>query len=99
MDDAAKQELRRLAVWIDRRRAVDDAVRELTAHGPAAGDLVFAHLDALSDLLAAEADAFATIREHAPVVPQRTLNQRVDLEPVAASVHSLQDARRRRDRV
>lgn len=96
VDEARRQELRRLAVWLARRRAVDDAVEQLTAYGPAAAERVHDHLAALTVLLQAEAQAFETIRALAPDVPQRPLRDAADV-PAPASVHSLGDARRRRD--
>lgn len=100
MEHTDRDELRRLALWLSRRRAVDEAVGVLTAYGPAASDRVHTHLDALRQLLDAEREAFESIRSSAPVVPQLPLPELVEghvmLEGrVGATVHSIGAARER----
>jgi hypothetical protein len=73
-----RDELRRLALWLSRRRAVDEAVGVLTAYGPAASDRVHAHLDALRQLLDAEREAFDAICAQAPPLPQLPLPELVE---------------------
>ena len=73
MDEALRDELRRLAHWLARRREVDEAVAGLTAYGPAAADQVHSHLDALRGLLAAEHEAWTAVEDAAPQVPQAPL--------------------------
>ena len=98
MEHTDRDELRRLALWLSRRRAVDEAVAVLTAYGPAASDRVHAHLDALRTLLEAEREAFDAICAAAPIVPQLPLPELV-ASPVAgrreATVHSIGAARDR----
>jgi hypothetical protein len=93
VDDSERDELRRLALWLSRRRAVDEALEMLTAYGPAACERVHSHLDALRTLLAAEQAAFAAVERAAPALPQSPLPAL--LEPPAATVHSLGAARER----
>ena len=101
MDQTDRDELRRLALWLSRRRAVDEAVSVLTAYGPAASDRVHTHLDALRTLLAAEQAAFDTLCAAAPRVPQLPLPDLVARparrEPGGrdASVHPIGAARDR----
>ena len=100
MEDTDRDELRRLALWLSRRRAVDEAVSVLTAYGPAASDRIHTHLDALGLLLDAEREAFDAIRTHAPSVAQLPLPELVDghlvLEGRAdATVHTIGLARAR----
>ena len=73
MEHTDRDELRRLALWLSRRRAVDEAVSVLTAYGPAASDRVHAHIDALRSLLEDEREAFDAICAVAPAVPQLPL--------------------------
>lgn len=73
MEDTPCDELRRLALWLSRRREVDEAVAILTVHGPAACDRVHSHLDALARLLRLEQEAFADVEAAAPPVPQSPL--------------------------
>ncbi len=100
--NADRDELRRLALWLSRRRAVDEAVSVLTAYGPAASDRVHTHLAALGHLLDAEREAFEAVRDAAPPVPQLPLPELVrdegvlDLPGRDATVHSLGAARDRR---
>lgn len=96
MDDARREELRRLALWLSRRRAVDEAVEHLTANGPAASERVHGHLDALRALLDAEREAFAALEAAAPRVPQSPLPETVEEPPATGNVHSLRAARSRR---
>jgi hypothetical protein len=93
VDDSERDELRRLALWLSRRRAVDEALEMLTAYGPTACERVHSHLDALRTLLAAEQAAFAAVERAAPALPQSPLPAL--LEPPAATVHSLGAARER----
>lgn len=100
MEPTERDELRRLALWMSRRRAVDEAVAVLTAYGPAASDRIHSHLDALRSLLDAEREAFDVIRAHAPLVAQLPLPDLVEghvaLESRAdATVHSIGAARER----
>ena len=60
-----REDLRRIADWLARRRAVDQAVAALTHYGPAASERIHSHLAALRHLLALE--------EQAPVVSQLPL--------------------------
>ena len=96
-DDPSRDELRRLALWLSRRRAVDEAVEILTAYGPAAADRVHSHLAALQSLLALEQEAFSALAAAAPDVPQSPLPGTVEaaLPARGATVHSLAAARRR----
>jgi hypothetical protein len=93
-----REELRRLALWLSRRRAVDEAVGVLTAYGPAASDRVHAHLDALRSLLEREQEAFDAVCAAAPLVPQLPLPELV-ARPAGghreATVHSIGAARDR----
>lgn len=68
-----REDLRRIADWLARRRAVDQAVAALTHYGPAASERIHSHLAALRHLLALEADAFTVLEEQAPVVAQLPL--------------------------
>lgn len=98
MEHTDRDELRRLALWLSRRRAVDEAVSVLTAYGPAASDRVHAHLDALRSLLEAERTAFDAICAAAPRVPQLPLPDLVARPvggPREATVHSIGVARDR----
>lgn len=71
--ETGRDDLRRLAVWLSRRRAVDEAIAQLTNYGPAASNRVHTHLEALSALLALEAEAFDAVQREAPDVPQLPL--------------------------
>ncbi len=103
MEPTDRDELRRLALWLSRRRAVDEAVGVLTAYGPAASDRVHAHLDALRALLEQERDAFDAICAAAPRIQQLPLPDlvalvtgEVALEGAGdATVHSIGAARER----
>ncbi len=96
VEETDRDELRRLALWLSRRRAVDEAVAALTAYGPAASGRVHAHLDALGTLLAAEHEAFDAICATAPRVPQLPLPDAApELTRPGATVHSIGAARDR----
>lgn len=88
-------DLRRLAVWLARRREVDEVIEILTQYGPSANERVAAHLAALESMLEAEREAFRRYAEGAPVVPQRPLPAvlPVDDEPPLPNVLSLTAAR------
>lgn len=96
VEDLRREELRRLALWLSRRREVDEAVERLTAYGPAASQQVHCHLDALRVLLSAEHTAFEAMAAAAPPVTQAPLPTSVDPDLTGvATVHSLAAARRR----
>jgi 2-C-methyl-D-erythritol 4-phosphate cytidylyltransferase len=95
VEEARREELRRLALWLSRRRQVDEAVEHLTAYGPAASERVHSHLDALKALLAAEQDAFRALDAAAPAVPQAPLPATYEAqESEGATIHSLAARRR-----
>lgn len=71
--ETPREDLRRLAVWLARRRAVDEVIAQLTHYGPAASERVHQHLSALRQLLVLETEAFAVLEESAPDVPQLPL--------------------------
>lgn len=99
MDERDRDELRRLALWLSRRRAVDEALEMLTAYGPAACERVHSHLDALRMLLAAEQEAFASVEQVAPAVPQSPLPALLERPHRApATVHPIGVARERSSR-
>ena len=96
MDERERDELRRLALWLSRRRAVDEALEMLTAYGPVASARVHSHLDALRQLLAAEHEAFAAVEAAAPRVPQSPLPALLEhTAPAGATVHALGAVRTR----
>ena len=96
MEDRERDELRRLALWLSRRRAVDEALEMLTASGPVAVERVHSHLDALRTLLAAEHAAFAAVERAAPVVPQSPLPALLERPGRAyATVHQIGAVRER----
>ena len=101
MEDTDREHLRRLALWLSRRRVVDEAVGVLTAYGPAASDRVHSHLDALRALLQQEQEAFEALCVAAPPVSQLPLPDVVghamslDLSGPDATVHSIGAARDR----
>lgn len=97
MEDCSREDLRRLALWLSRRRTVDEAIETLTAYGPAAGDRVHSHLAALQRLLALEQEAFSAVAAAAPAVPQSPLPGALPAASADrdATVLSLCDARRR----
>jgi hypothetical protein len=53
-----RPELRALALWHSRRRAVDDLLNPLLEYGPVAVDRVAAKLDAVRELVEEEREAF-----------------------------------------
>lgn len=95
--EARREDLRRLAVWLARRRTVDDAVTQLTHYGPAASERVHSHLASLAELLRLESEAFAELARTAPEVPQLPL-PRFDLTEDTETVISLTEERSRRQR-
>jgi hypothetical protein len=84
-------DLRRLALWLARRREVDEMMAVLTQYGPTANERVAAHLDALTSMLEVEAEAFRRYAQGAPRVVQRPLPAVLpeDEEDAPANVHSL----------
>lgn len=97
MDHREREDLRRLALWLSRRRAVDEALEMLTAYGPAANERVSRHLDALRVLLAAEREAFEAVVAAAPAVPQSPLPALLERpRRLDATVYCLGSARERR---
>lgn len=94
MSGASHDDLRRLAVWLSRRREVDELMAVLTQYGPTAGERVAGHLDALQALLDAEGEAFCRYRQGAPVLPQKPLPTVLPEEEAdPPNVHSLAAAR------
>lgn len=73
MPDPSHDDLRRLAVWLARRRETDEMLAVLTQYGPTASDRVAGHLRALEVLLEAEREAFARYAGGAPELPQKPL--------------------------
>jgi hypothetical protein len=87
-------DLRRLAVWLSRRREVDEMMAVLTQYGPTANERVASHLQALAALLEAEREAFDRYAAGAPQVPQKPLPTVVqEDEEDPPNVHSLFAAR------
>ncbi len=93
--DGGRDDLRRLAVWLSRRREVDEAVTQLTNYGPAASSRVHAHIEALGALLALEAEAFSSLRRAAPDVPQLPLPSVVDEQDTVVSFAAGRERRAR----
>lgn len=95
MAPTSHDDLRRLAVWLARRREVDEMMAVLTQYGPTASERVATHLDALKDLLEAEAEAFRRYAQGAPELPQKALPVLVleDEAEAGSNVHSLFAAR------
>ena len=93
-------DLRRLAVWLARRREVDEMMAVLTQYGPTANERVASHLRALETLLDAEREAWTRYAAAAPQVPQKPLPAVVpeDEEDDMANVHPLFAARAARRR-
>jgi hypothetical protein len=87
----AHDDLRRLALWLARRREVDEMMAVLTQYGPTANERVAAHLDALTALLEVEAEAFRRYAQGAPRLDQRPLPAVLpeDEDDSPANVHSL----------
>lgn len=94
MEQSRYDQLRRLALWLSRRRAVDEALTALTAYGPAACDRVHSHLEALVRLQRLEQEAFAEVQAAAPAVPQSPLPDAMESSPGSATVHALRDEHR-----
>lgn len=94
MGETEREQLRRLAVWLARRRDVDEAVGQLTRYGPAAIEQVASHLVPLRHLLELETAAFADVQAGSPVRAQVPLPG--SEPPRTATVHALSSARQRR---
>lgn len=73
MADPSHDDLRRLAVWLARRREVDEMMQVLTQYGPVAGERVASHLRALEVMLEVEQEAFSRYARGAPDLPQKPL--------------------------
>ena len=73
MPGPSHDDLRRLAVWLSRRREVDEMMAVLTQYGPTANERVASHLKALETMLDAEREAFDRYASAAPDVPQKPL--------------------------
>jgi hypothetical protein len=87
-------DLRRLAVWLSRRREVDEMMEVLTQYGPTANERVASHLQALSVLLEAEREAFERYAAGAPQLAQKPLPVVLpEEEAEPANVHSMFSAR------
>ncbi len=86
MADTSHDDLRRLAVWLARRREVDEMMAVLTQYGPTASERVASHLRALEVMLAAEQEAFSRYARGAPDLPQKplpaVLSEDEDDEPI-----------------
>ena len=95
MGEGGHDDLRRLAVWLARRREVDEVLEALTQYGPTANDRVASHLAALEVMLAAERDAYRRYAEAAPLLDQRPLPAVLpeEADETPANVHSLLAAR------
>ena len=94
MVDSSHDDLRRLAVWLSRRREVDEMMAVLTQYGPTANERVSSHVAALQALLDAEREAFDRYVAGAPQVAQKPLPTMLpDEEEMPANVHSLVAAR------
>ena len=95
MGEGAHDDLRRLAVWLARRREVDEVLEALTQYGPTANDRVASHLDALEVMLDAEREAYRRYAEEAPELVQKPLPAVLpaEAEEAPANVHSLLTAR------
>ena len=89
--DPSHDDLRRLAVWLARRREVDEMMAVLTQYGPTASERVASHLRALEVLLEAEQEAFARYSRGAPDLPQKPLPAVLpeDEDEVPSNVHSM----------
>ena len=100
MVEPSHDDLRRLAVWLSRRREVDEMMEVLTQYGPTANDRVASHLTALRALLDAEREAFERYAAGAPQLPQKPLPTVLPEEDeMPANVHSLVVARMARGSV
>lgn len=81
-------------MWLAARRETDEVLVGLTRYGPAASEQVAAHLSALRGLLDQETQAFSALEAGAALLPQRALPQE---PPEHATLHSLDDARDKRE--
>lgn len=97
MPGPSHDDLRRLAVWLSRRREVDEMMAVLTQYGPTANERVACHLHALQALLKAEHEAFDRYAAGAPEMPQKplpvVLPEEEDEQDGPPNVHSLFVAR------
>ena len=95
MGEGGHEDLRRLAVWLARRREVDEVLEALTQYGPTANERVAAHLVALETMLEAEREAYRRYAEGAPQLDQRPLPAVLpeEADDTPANVHSLLAAR------
>ena len=95
MGEGGHEDLRRLAVWLARRREVDEVLEALTQYGPTANERVAAHLVALETMLEAEREAYRRYAEAAPQLDQRPLPAVLpeEADDTPANVHSLLAAR------
>lgn len=92
--EPSHDDLRRLAMWLSRRREVDELMAVLTQYGPTANDRVASHVAALRVLLDAEREAFDRYVAGAPQVAQKPLPTVLpDEDDLPANVHSLGIAR------
>ncbi|GAC1610500.1 MAG: hypothetical protein NVS3B26_19130 [Mycobacteriales bacterium] len=66
MSPDARAELRALALWHTRRRAVDELLTPLLEYGPAAVDRVADHLTVLRSMMADEMAAFEAFADVLP---------------------------------
>ena len=101
MSGPSHDDLRRLAVWLARRREVDEMMAVLTQYGPTANERVASHLRALETLLEAEREAWARYAAAAPKVSQKPLPvvlAEEDEDDGMANVHPLFAARAARRR-
>jgi hypothetical protein len=87
-------DLRRLAVWLSRRREIDEMMAVLTQYGPTANERVATHLQALQTMLDAEREAFDRYAAGAPELPQKPLPTVLpEDDEDLPNVHSLFSAR------
>ncbi len=94
MPGPSHDDLRRLAVWMARRREVDEMMAVLTQYGPTANERVASHLDALKVMLASEREAFDRYAAGAPELPQKPLPAVLpEDEDEPPNVHSMFAAR------
>lgn len=93
MAGPSHDDLRRLAVWLARRREVDEMMAVLTQYGPTANERVASHVQALTVLLDGEREAFDRYVTGAPVVAQKPLPVVLPEDDEPPNVHSLLSAR------
>lgn len=94
MPGPSHDDLRRLAVWLSRRREVDEMMAVLTQYGPTANERVACHLEALQAMLDAEREAFDRYAAGAPVMTQKPLPAVLPEDEIdPPNVHSLSAAR------